>query len=101
IRLLANVERTRSWGTSDKPEPAPKEVQMAGPCRQLQGVEPGGEPIAQGQILPVERAHQPLESPVLIENHLSTALPRAHGHEKSDQHRLPRAGRTTDEGMAR
>ena len=50
---------------------------MLSGCRwKLQGIETRGLPVLERAVLPAQRAHQDLKSPVLVEEDLGRALPR-------------------------
>src|SRR5260370_28525436 len=66
----------------------------------LQRIESRRSAVPQIEILSPERAHQNLESPVLVEDHLGGAVMLEQGHEEADEYRLSGACGPAYEGMS-
>src|SRR5690348_13780384 len=82
-------------------EPRSLKLEVLGCGRQLQRIEPGGYAGLERQILATQRAHQDLQSPILVEHDLGRALPMEHREQEADEDRLPRSRGTANERMSR
>ena len=74
---------------------------LRGVAGSLQRIEAGRLPALQCAILPAERPHQNLKSPVLVEDDLSGSLAGQHRDQEADEDGLAGAGRPADERVAR
>ncbi len=111
IRLLPGAQHRRSDDARaardtrparphEHAQPITQELDLRRGVQTLQGIEAGGHAGLERVVGTAERAHQDLQSMVLVDQHLGHGLLGQHRHQKADQHGLAGAGRPADQRMA-